>query len=79
MPFGSGVRPLVGRPVLYPGCGNANPLLTGIVSPLGLYQAAPDTYRRPWWGNGFWWAPFGRRFGRGGGWGRGRRRFGFGR
>lgn len=76
MPFGSAVGPKVGRPVLYPGWGNANPLLMGTVPPLGLYQAAPDTFRRPWWGSGFWWAPFGRAFGRGRGRGHGRGRFG---
>ncbi|MBP8912837.1 MAG: DUF5320 domain-containing protein [Phycisphaerae bacterium] len=69
-------RPMVGRPVVYPGWGNANPLLMGTVPPLGLCQAAPDMYRRSWWGSGFWWAPFGRRFGPGRGWGRGRGRFG---
>ena len=76
MPFGSAVRPMVGRPALYFGWGNANPLLMGTVPPLGLYQAAPDTYRRPWWGSGFWWAPFGRAFDRGRGRGHGRGRFG---
>lgn len=81
MPVGNEVgpvisRPMVGRPVLYPGWRNAHPLLTGMVSLLGVYQAAPDTYRRPWWGRGFWWAPFGRVFGRGRGWGCGRGRFG---
>jgi len=53
MPLGNSVgptisRPMVGRPVLYPG-----------------------------WGSGFWWAPFGRSFGRGGGWGRGCGCFGY--
>lgn len=76
MPLGGGVGPLVGRPALYAGRRNANPLLMGAVPPLGLYQAAPDTYRRPWWGSGFWWAPLGRAVGRGRGFGRGRGRFG---
>jgi hypothetical protein len=75
MPLANGAgpligRPMAGRPALYPGWGNANPLLMGTVPPLGLYQAAPDTYRRSWW------APLGRAFGRGRGWGRGRGRFG---
>jgi hypothetical protein len=79
-PFGNGVgsmvsRPVVGRPAVHPGWGNANPLLVGAVPPLGLYWAASVSYRRPWWGSGFWWAPFGRAFGRGRGWGRGRGRF----
>lgn len=82
MPFGKGVgsmasRPMVGRPAIYPGWGNANPLLMGPVPPLGLYRAAPDSYHRSWWRSGFWWAPLGRSFGWGRGWGCGRGRFGF--
>lgn len=80
MPFGNGVgpgasRPMAGRPAIYPGWGNANPLLMGTVPPLGLYGPAPNSCRRPWWGSGFWWASFGPAFGRGRGWGRGRGRF----
>lgn len=77
MPPGGGVKSMVGRSAMYPGWGNANPLLMGAVPPLGLYRAAPDSRRRPWWGRGFWWAPFGRSFGRARGWGCGRGRFGF--
>jgi hypothetical protein len=77
MPFGNWVgpvatRPVVGPPAVYPGWGNANPLLMGTVPPLGWYRAAPDRYRQPWWGSGFWWVPFGRAFGRGRRWDRGR-------
>jgi hypothetical protein len=68
-------RPMVCRPVSYPGWGNANPLLMGTVPPLGLYQPAPYTYRRSWWSRGFWRAPFGGLVGSGRGCGRGRGRF----
>jgi hypothetical protein len=82
MPFGNGVGPMVswsmvGHPVMYPGWGNSNPLLMGTVPPPGRYLTGPDSYRRPWWGSGFWWAPFGWSFGRGGGRRRGRGCFGF--
>ena len=75
MPLGRGIGPMVGRPAMYLGWGHANPLLMGMMPPLGLNQVAPHRCRRPWWGSGFWWAPFGRAFGRGRG--RGPGRFGF--
>jgi hypothetical protein len=82
MPYGDGTgpvasRPVVGRPVVYPVPGYANPVARGAVPPLGMYGVVPYSYRWPWWARRFRQRGFGWAFGRCRGRGRGRGHLGW--
>ena len=72
------VRPPVGRPMVYPATGYADPILATGVRLVPAYGSTPYGYRQPWWVRCFGKPVLGRGFGCGRGWGRGRGRGRFG-